>query len=258
MKLQRRFATALGYIAGNFPMKRSFDALPDDCMLVSYPRSGSTWLRFLLSNVRFGHESPTTFDNLNDRIPYALRPAASVMRKLPRPRILKSHSAFDCQFRKVVLLVRDPRDAVISYYHYHRRRGKIDESCSLDEYIPMCVRGEVDSYGAWGENVGSWLGARLGTEDFYVATYESLKADTKGELGAICEFLALPTDDQTLQNAVFWSSPEKMNPRKATPGEWRDVLSVDSVQLIEQHWGRVMESLGYSLDVTQQAIKVSA
>jgi len=247
MQLHRRVWAALKFAAGATSLQRTFQVLPDDCMLVSYPRSGNTWLRFLVSNARFGHEQPTTFENLNQRIPYALRPSNFTMRRLARPRILKSHSAYDCRFRKVVFLVRDPRDVAISYYHYHIRRAKISADCSLDEYVLKYVRGEMDRYGTWGENVGSWLGARAHTEDFMLVRYEDMKEDTALVLKGICEFLGLPNDTETIQHAVHWSSPEKMNPRKATPGEWRDVLAAESVELIERSWGSVMAQLGYEV-----------
>lgn len=247
MQFHRRVWAATKFAAGATVMQRSFEVLPDDCMLVSYPRSGSTWLRFLVSNARFGRDEPTTFENLNQRIPYALRPSPFTMKRLTRPRILKSHSAYDCRFRKVVLLVRDPRDVAISYYHYHIRRAKISADCSLDEYVPKYVWGEMDRYGNWGENVGSWLGARAQTEDFMLVRYEDMKENTASSLKSICEFLELPSDNQTIQHAVHWSSPEKMNPRKATPGEWRDVLAAESVELIERSWGTVMTQLGYEV-----------
>lgn len=245
MQLHRRIWAAAKFAAGLYPMQRTFHELPDDCMLVSYPRSGSTWLRFLVSNVRFGNVCPTTFENLNDRIPYALRPTASVMNRLPRPRILKSHSAYDCRFRKVVLLVRDPRDVAISYYHYHIRRKKIAADCAIASYVPRYVLGDMDSYGTWGENVGSWLGARQGTDDFLFVRYEDMKADTAAVLREITDFIGLSASDDTIRRAVDWSSPEVMNPRKATPGEWRDVLGESSIQMIESSWRRVMVQCDY-------------
>ena len=247
MKLHRRMWTAAKFAAGLYPMRRDFQVLPDDCLLVSYPRSGSTWLRFLISNVRFGADCPTTFENLNDRIPYALRPRASTMARLPRPRILKSHSAYDCRFRKVVLLVRDPRDVAISYYHYHVRNKRIEPDCPIESYVPRYVLGEMDNYGSWGENVGSWLGARQTTDDFLFVRYEDMKADTAAVLTEISSFLGLSNNVNTIRNAVDWSGPQHMKPRKATPGEWRNLLSAASVEMIESGWWQVLEKCGYEL-----------
>jgi hypothetical protein len=137
----------------------------------------------------------------------------------------------------------------VSYYHYHIRRGKIGADCTIDQYVPMYLRGEMDNYGTWGENVGSWLGARANTEQFTIVRYEDMKHDTASALRGIIEFIGLATDEGTIQRAVHFSSPDKMHPRKATPGEWREVLSADSVGLIERSWGHVMNQLGYALSL---------
>lgn len=244
MRFRRRLKTSVQHLAGTHPLQRTFASLPDDCMLVSYPRSGSTWLRFLLANVRHGDASQTTLETLNQRIPYALRPSAQELAALPRPRLLKSHAAYKVAFRRVVLLVRDPRDVAISYFHFHKKNGRIGDEVSLHLYVERYVRGEVDGYGAWGENVGSWLGARQGTSGFLLVRYEDLVADTLGELRRICAFVPLPASDAQLERAVGWGSASQ---RKASPGEWRDVLSPEAVARIEGAWGRVMGELGYEL-----------
>ena len=215
-------------------------------MLVSYPRSGSTWLRFLLSNVRDGKARRTTFENLNQRIPYALRPSTNVLKNLPRPRLLKSHSAYDCRFRKVLLLVRDPRDVAVSYYHYHLRRKRIRQNCTMDEYVQLFLQGELDTYGNWGEHTGSWLGARRSTEGFAIVRYEDLLENTHDTLRTLCHFVGgVPTDDATIHSAVENSGPHVMHPRKATPGEWREVLSERATERIEFAWKSVMSQLQY-------------
>jgi hypothetical protein len=178
------------------------------------------------------------------------------MAQLPRPRILKSHSAYDCRFRKLVFLVRDPRDVAISYYHYHIRNARVAPDCPIESYVPRFVLGEMDNYGSWGENVGSWLGAREGTDDFLFVRYEDLKADTARELRAISDFLGLSTDETVIDRAVDDSSPKRMNPRKATPGEWREVLSKSSIALIENSWQHTMNKCGY--EVTGRATSDSA
>lgn len=245
MSLKRRAWSALRFVLGTHLLERSFAALPDDRMLVSYPRSGSTWLRFLVSNLAFFDGGPTTFENLNDRIPYALRPAERTLRRLPRPRLLKSHSAYDRRFRHVLLLVRDPRDVAISYYHYHQRRGRVAPDCTLGDYVPRFVTGRMDRYGTWGENVGSWLGAREATAGFGVVRYEDLIADTEGELRRIARLLDIPAPADRVRMAVANSGPEVMRPRSATPGEWRETLDASSVAAIERPWRRTMERLGY-------------
>ncbi len=105
----------------------------------------------------------------------------------------------------------------------------------------------MDNYGSWGENVGSWLGARQTTDDFLFVRYEDMKADTAAVLTEISSFLGLSNNVNTIRNAVDWSGPQHMKPRKATPGEWRSLLSAASVEMIESGWWQVLEKCGYEL-----------
>jgi sulfotransferase family protein len=73
---------------------RSLLILPDDIFLVSFPKSGNTWTRFLLANLIFP-ETPATFANLHRLIPDPSATTKREFRHIPQPRIIKSHECFD-------------------------------------------------------------------------------------------------------------------------------------------------------------------
>ena len=94
----------------------------DDIFLVSYPKSGNTWLRFLLAYCLFDIEpGRVNFHNIENFIPdmYVNWPN----RNLARPRIIKSHEKFTKNYPRVIYLYRDGRDVMVSYY-YHSRLGR--------------------------------------------------------------------------------------------------------------------------------------
>src|SRR5207245_8937086 len=89
------------------------EVFPDDIFLVSYPRSGNTWTRFLIGNM-INPDDPVTFANLEQRIPSIYTFPNRVLRSLPR--ILISHVAYDPPYPRVISIVRDRRDLELSLY----------------------------------------------------------------------------------------------------------------------------------------------
>ena len=241
---------------------------PDDTFLVSYPKSGNTWTRFLIGNL-LHRQQPADYIRINEIIP---DPEISTRRELSRaarPRIIKSHQYFDPRYRRVIYIVRDPRDVVVSQYHFHRKRRVIEDSFPLEKFASRFVAGETCSYGSWGENVSSWLVTRYGDPGFLLLRYEDMVADTCGELGKIARFLDFTATPQNLADAVERSSPDRMRTleqsqahlfsstrntrqdipfvRAAKAGGWRSALPEAARVQIEAAWGSLISFLGYDL-----------
>ena len=86
---------------------RGLTVFPDDIFLVSYPRSGNTWTRFLLGNL-IDQNDLVTFSNIESRIPEIYFNRDRFLRQLLRPRMLKSHECFQPHYPRVIYIVRDP------------------------------------------------------------------------------------------------------------------------------------------------------
>src|SRR5467141_466425 len=91
--------------------------LPDDVFLVSYPKSGNTWTRFLVANLVYPEKNPD-FSNINELIPDPEAMHKRDLERAARPRLIKSHQYFDPRYPKVIYIVRDPRDVVLSEYYF--------------------------------------------------------------------------------------------------------------------------------------------
>jgi hypothetical protein len=254
---------------------RNLTVFHDDVFLVSYPRSGNTWTRFLVGNLIYPDE-PVTFANIESRIPEIYFNPDHVMRRLPRPRILKSHESFQPHYPRVIYVVRDPRDVALSFYHHNVKAGNIRDDYPMDEFTPRFIAAEFDTkWGSWADNVMSWLSMRGDHPGFLLLRYEDMKQNPAAELARLASFLEggayrkIDASPEKLQRAIELSSPERMRQlerqqarewvltkhtrpdkpfvRTAVSGSWRSVLSSRSVGLIESAWGGIMNNLGYPL-----------
>ena len=237
--------------------------------LVSYPKSGNTWIRFLIGNL-VDPSQPVTFANIEDRVPDIYQNTVKHLQQIPRPRILKSHEYFDPRYKKVIYIIRDPKDVVVSYYHYHIKVRTIDENYPLDQYVTQFVAGELSPYGSWGEHVGSWLGARKSSDGFVVVRYEDLLENTKNELQNISAFLNLRSNTEQLNRAISLSSFENMRKleqeqahlwkptrisridkpfvRKGQAGAWRSELHQSLARRVDTAWGNILDHYNYKND----------
>jgi hypothetical protein len=263
---------ALDILLGRKTAGRYLTVFPDDIFLVSYPRSGNTWTRFLIGNLVHQNE-PVTFTNVESRIPEIYLFPDRVLRRLPRPRILKSHECFDPRYKRIIYIVRDPRDVAISYYHYAIKLRWIDQDYPIEKFVPRFVTAEFDVRAkwaaSWSDHVMSWVTMRNGSDGFLLLRYEDMMQNTEQELSRVAYFLNLELTTERLTRAVQLSSADHMralekkgahqwqltkNTRKDKPfvrtagsGGWRASLSSTAVAEIEEVWGPAMQALGYTL-----------
>jgi hypothetical protein len=253
---------------------RSLLILPDDVFLVSFPKSGNTWTRFLVANLVYPSRR-ASFGNLHKLIP---DPQATTKRdfdRAPRPRIIKSHECFDPRYPRVIYIVRDPRDVVISQYHYHRKCRRIEDNYPLENFVERFLAGQTCPHGSWGENVGSWMMARRNRPEFLLLRYEDLLAETCRELAKVVSFLGIDANSERLLQAIDRSSPDEMRKsekaeshrsgltkdsrqdisfvRAAKSGGWKSSLPQPLIEQIESAWGPLMRSVGYELSCQPRA-----
>lgn len=253
---------------------RNLDVWPDDIFILSFPKSGNTWTRFLIANLVYP-ETPADFSNINRLTPDPEALSKRVLARMPRPRIIKSHQYFDPRYPRVIYVVRDPRDVALSQFHFHRKRMLIGDDYPPDKFVSRFVAGQTGIYGSWGENVASWLATRHNRPGFLLLRYEDMLADTARELAKVSEFLQISPDAKRIATAVERSSAQEMRKleksqallwsstrgtrqdvpfvREAKAGGWRSGLPEAAVAELEAAWGHLMSYLGYELHFAERS-----
>jgi len=255
-------------LRGQYKPRRNLRIWPDDIFLVSFPKSGNTWTRFLIANLVHPEEK-VGFENIHRLVPDPFATAKKDFDQMSRPRVIKSHECFEPRYPHVMYIVRDPRDVVISQYHYHRKCNKIEDGYPMEKFVSRFVTGDTCPHGSWGENVGTWLTARHNHPRFLLLKYEDMVADARREMTRVNGFLGLNADANRVAEAVERSSAERMRKlekeqadqcgltaetrkdlsfvRAAKSGGWQKDLPENLVAKIEDAWPHLMTFLGYKL-----------
>ncbi len=181
-----------------------------DCYVISYRKSGRTWLRMLIAKSfahHFGYSRKIIFDSSEIiRAGYYKAPYVDFTHgdcknsEDPDKRYVRYHT------KKVIFLVRDPRDVIISYYYYIIRRGNKKHN-SLSSFIRDPIYG-IDSVIAY---MNYWHSHRHFMPDFLLVRYEDLHHNTACELRKILEFIGLfNISDKVINDAVEYASFQNM------------------------------------------------
>ena len=241
----------------------------EDIYIVSYPKSGNTWLRFLIANmlkVHFDIEREVNFFSLHEFIPDIhtsryLR-SNSFFDDYNLPRIIKSHGNYNPYYKRVILLVRDPRDVCISYYYFLQQRNKIPVQWTIKDLI------HSHKYGikAWLNHTTSWY--RFLPDNYIVKIfrYEDLLNNPQAQLHKIADLLGINITSSSIDKAVLLSSKEAMKSsenkhlssfinnnkniefvRQAQAGKGKE-LAVSDKQYIENITRGIARDLGYHYD----------
>src|SRR5277367_1240233 len=129
----KKIKAGIRLIEGKWPPGPELPVYQDDTFLVAYSKSGNTWTRFLLENLLYP-ERQVTFLNIPELIPHFDVMPKRFFRDMARPRVINCHEAFRPHYKKVIYVVRDPRDVVVSLFHFQRKRNVIEDDYSLDRF----------------------------------------------------------------------------------------------------------------------------
>jgi hypothetical protein len=192
-----------------------------DCVIVSFGKSGRTWLRVMLSRfyqVKHGlaERHLIGFDNLhrkNAAIPKIFFTHDNYLKDYTNNADNKS----DYYDKKVVLMVRDPADVSVSQFFqwkFRMRKAKKEindypdegEDVSLYDFIMRPNAGlpkAIDFLNLWAREMGH-------IRDVLIVRYEDMRAQPEATLARIVEFMGTPGTPEQIHESVEFASVENM------------------------------------------------
>lgn len=206
-----------------------------DMFIISFPKCGRTWLRFMLGNAlsdRFGVAVEGAAGNFNT---FTLKIREAGCSSIRQTSIIHDGSSFTShrpyhellnedkshyQGKSVLFLVRDPRDVVVSYYfHMLKRENKYEGTLSefiRDEYLG--IRKILAFYKNWHNN-------RHIPAEFRLLRYEDIHADPLKALKESLEMMQVSgIDEHILIKAVEQGRFDRMQNMEKSGQSRHDIL----------------------------------
>ena len=183
----------------------------DDVFIVGYMKSGNNWFRTLVAGVIYGADPESTPHSvILDLVPNH-GPRKPYYKRYSTPMFFKSHYFPRPEYKRVIYLLRDGRDVMVSYLHH------VSALQNREIDFLRLVQGDEGLPGQWHAHVETWLSNPFQAQ-MIVIKYEDLKNDPVNELRRFCAFVGAERDDAFLELMVQKASFEKMQQKEARSG----------------------------------------
>ncbi|KAL3524119.1 hypothetical protein ACH5RR_016953 [Cinchona calisaya] len=279
-----------GLIKPAMTFKTTFEAHNDDVLLVSPPKTGTTWLKALCLCITQNPstENATETDDILvkenphfniqtiESMIYSTKPHPDLY-SAPSPRLFHTHLPYkvlpdsiknnsDC---KIVYITRNPKDTIISLWHFFNSIFRPNlEPFPLEKAVECFCNG-VHQYGPFFDHVLEyWLESQKRPNKILFLRYEELKRDPKGEVKKLASFLGKPFVNEEEVEKVLWRCslerlrnldvnkngsilygvPNSSYFRRGVVGDWKNYLSPELQEQINRTARSKFEGSSLDLD----------
>jgi hypothetical protein len=254
------------------------DYFCDEAYVVSFPKCGRTWLRLMIGRALATHFAvDASVDEMLALKSFSRRcagvaPVSVTHEDRPHERtgaeLARSKERF--RHKRVILLIRDVRDVMVSYYFQVSKRDRHRDANGQD--LDTFVRGERGSLDSFLTYYRIWADNRAIPREFMLLKYEDLKSDPVAQLRRVMHCVGVAdVTEATLQDAVQFAAfdnmrklessgenqrrmlqpgqkddPESYKVRRGKVGGFRDYLTPETIRYInERATAELPEFYGY-------------
>uniref|UniRef100_A0A8C6Y4H2 Sulfotransferase n=1 Tax=Naja naja TaxID=35670 RepID=A0A8C6Y4H2_NAJNA len=183
-----------------------FQAKPNDILLCTYPKSGTTWIQEIVDMIQQDGD----------------------LQKCQRAPVHYRHLFIEWArpFQP------NPKDCLVSCFHFQRMNKTLPHPGTWEEYLKIFMAGKV-AWGSWFNHVKDWWKAKDTYHVLYLF-YEDLKKEPKREIQKIAQFIGKQLDMHNHMvnraNVPLSVMDQSISPfmRKGTVGDWKNHFTVMS------------------------------
>ncbi|XP_061445813.1 sulfotransferase 1B1-like isoform X2 [Rhineura floridana] len=263
-------------IAQQWAPVENFQARPDDLLISTYPKAGTTWVQEIVDLIRAcgdvekAQRAPTYI-----RIPFLeicspppVPSGVDMLVDAPSPRVIKTHLPFQLVPKsfwekncKVIYVARNAKDNLVSYFFFDQFNLTQPEPGPWDAYVKKFMEGKV-AWGSWYDHVRRYWDER-GNHRILYLFYEDMKEDLAREVHRVKDFLEVDLPEDIVEKIVHHTSFQTMknNPmanyetipsnifdktkgnfmRKGEVGDWKNYFTVAQREEFDADYQRKME-----------------
>ncbi|XP_074519449.1 sulfotransferase family 2, cytosolic sulfotransferase 2 [Halichoeres trimaculatus] len=252
-----------------------FTFRPDDILIATYPKSGTTWMQEIVPLIMSGGD-PASVESLPnwDRVPWLEEQRALILNleQRPSPRMFSTHYRYNMLppsfFKvkpKVIYITRNPKDVFTSAFHYYDTTSFLVKPGPQNEFLHKFLDGNV-MFGSWFDHVKSWLNAEDKEHIMYIS-YEELIMDLKDSVARIAKFLGKSLEAEVVEKiaerclfknmrqnnmsnyslvpAQFMDQSKSKFLRKGIAGDWKNQLTEAEAEHFDAVYKDKMKDVTY-------------
>ena len=198
------------YNSDDFKSALRYEARSDDIFIVTYPRSGTTWMQTIVYTLLSGGQPfDSDWFDFETRTPFLEVVGAEGVEQMRRPGTIKTHIPFHCisynPEAKYICVLRNPKDVCISFYRLYISELETNPNIpSFNDFVNQFMKGNVD-FGDYFHHLQS-IWSQKNKQNVIIFLYEELISDFRDVIHRLSNFLHIPLDSQLLECIVRYCS----------------------------------------------------
>ncbi|XP_066300509.1 sulfotransferase 2B1-like [Branchiostoma lanceolatum] len=267
--------------------KETLDAIPDypvrddDIFILTYPKSGTNWMMEIVSKVMKAAGKMATLD---EHVTWCFelqlpgvdeKPRHVLAMDSPSPRIIHTHLPRQLAPKmvanpkgkvKAIVVMRNPKDVVLSFYHYNQKmeiefgNGDLESLESWDTYATNFLDGKCQFGDFYDHALGWWQ--MKDDRHFLFLKYEDMKKNLRNVVRDVAAFLDTSLDEAAVDNiaesctfntlkAAWGNSDDALKKnicRKGVVGDWKSMFTPEQEKAYDAKHKLRLDGTGLEFD----------